>query len=53
MLLGTPIKAMLDGEVSLIEEDMYYTGHNNFDHGRHKHALYAYNYVKANKSKDK
>ena len=21
---GTPIKAMLDGEVSLIEEDMYY-----------------------------
>ena len=51
---GTPIKAMLDGEVSLIEEDMYYTGGTIiFDHGHGISTLYMHKkeiYVKENET---
>ena len=51
---GTPIKAMLDGEVSLIEEDMYYTGGTIiFDHGHGISTLYMHMkeiYVKENET---
>ena len=40
---GTPVKAMMDGEVVLAEKDMYFTGGTIiFDHGHDKHFVYAY-----------
>jgi murein DD-endopeptidase MepM/ murein hydrolase activator NlpD len=40
---GTPIKAMLDGEVTLSEKDLYYTGGTIiFDHGHGVSTLYMH-----------
>jgi len=40
---GTPIKAMLDGVVTLSEKDMYYTGGTIiFDHGHGVNTLYMH-----------
>ena len=40
---GTPIKAMLDGEVTLSEKDLYYTGGTIiFDHGHGISTLYMH-----------
>jgi murein DD-endopeptidase MepM/ murein hydrolase activator NlpD len=40
---GTPIKAMLDGQVTLAEEDLYYTGGTIiFDHGHGVSTLYMH-----------
>ena len=40
---GTPIKAMLDGEVTLSEKDLYYTGGTIiFDHGHGINTLYMH-----------
>ena len=53
---GTPIKAMLDGEVTLSEKDLYYTGGTIiFDHGHGVSTLYMHlkdvNVVKGQKVK--
>ncbi len=40
---GTPVKAMLDGEVTLVENDMYFTGGTIiFDHGHGISTLYMH-----------
>ena len=40
---GTPIKAMMDGEVTLAEDDMYFTGGTIiFDHGHGVSTLYMH-----------
>ena len=40
---GTPVKAMMDGEVTLAEEDMYFTGGTIiFDHGHGVSTLYMH-----------
>ena len=40
---GTPVKAMMDGEVSLAEKDMYFTGGTIiFDHGHGISTLYMH-----------
>tara|TARA_B100001248_G_scaffold260791_1_gene250018 strand:+ start:391 stop:1185 length:795 start_codon:yes stop_codon:yes gene_type:complete len=40
---GTPIKAMMDGEVTLVENDMYFTGGTIiFDHGHGISTLYMH-----------
>ena len=40
---GTPVKAMMDGEVTLAEEDMYFTGGTIiFDHGHGISTLYMH-----------
>ena len=40
---GTPIKAMMDGEVTLAEDDMYFTGGTIiFDHGHGISTLYMH-----------
>ena len=40
---GTPVKAMMDGEVTLAEKDMYYTGGTIiFDHGHGISTLYMH-----------
>ena len=55
-IVGTPIKAMLDGEVTLSEKNLYYTGGTiNFDHGHGVSTLYMHlkdvNVVKGQKVK--
>ena len=40
---GTPVKAMMDGEVTLVENDMYFTGGTIiFDHGHGISTLYMH-----------
>ena len=40
---GTPVKAMMDGEVTLSEKDMYFTGGTIiFDHGHGISTLYMH-----------
>ena len=40
---GTPVKAMMDGEVTLAEDDMYFTGGTIiFDHGHGVSTLYMH-----------
>ena len=40
---GTPVKAMMDGEVTLAEDDMYFTGGTViFDHGHGVSTLYMH-----------
>ena len=40
---GTPVKAMMDGEVTLVEKDMYFTGGTIiFDHGHGVSTLYMH-----------
>ena len=39
---GTPVKAMMDGEVTLVENDMYFTGGTILDHGHGISILYMH-----------
>ena len=40
---GTPVKAMMDGEITLVEDDMYFTGGTIiFDHGHGISTLYMH-----------